>query len=202
MMVGVAQAAVRLAATPLSSCLDLSGPPWRDGRSRAIAITESLARLVAAIRIGGVRFRDGETKTKIKCAFLRGGGNWGQRGKSPKNAVFHGERHMTINLAPGDHPNSRIKRSENVGANENLSCGFPSIPGIAPGVAPRITGFVFLKSRNAIPRMDFRIPRIAFWIPRAAPRIPRNSPRTLSLRMAFHSKGAFPEIWGGPQASE
>ena len=47
------------------------------------------------------------------------------------------------------------KSSENVGANENLSCGFPSIPGIAPGVAPRIPVFVLLKSWDAIPRMEF-----------------------------------------------
>ena len=66
------------------------------------------------------------------------------------------------------------KRSENAGANENISCGFPSLPGIAPGVAPRIMVFVLLKSWHAIPRMEFRIPRAA---PRAAPRIPQNSPR-------------------------
>ena len=38
------------------------------------------------------------------------------------------------------------KRSENTGANGNLSCGYPSIPRIAPGVAPRIVVFVLLKS--------------------------------------------------------
>ena len=42
------------------------------------------------------------------------------------------------------------------GANETLSCGFPSIPGIAPGVAPRIVVFVLLKSSAAIPRMGFK----------------------------------------------
>ena len=52
--------------------------------------------------------------------------------------------------------------------NENLSCGFPSIPGIAPGVAPRIVVFVLIKSWDVIPRMDFRIPRMEFRIPRAA----------------------------------
>ena len=76
------------------------------------------------------------------------------------------------------------KRSENAGANENLSCGFPSIPGIAPGVAPRIMVFILLKSWDAIPRMEFRIPRMEFQIPRAAPRIPRNSPR--ELRNIYH----------------
>ena len=61
---------------------------------------------------------------------------------------------------------------------ENLLCGFPSIPGIAPGVAPRIVVFVLLKSWDAIPRMEFRTPRKhEFRIPRAALRIPR--------RMAF-----------------
>ena len=38
------------------------------------------------------------------------------------------------------------KRSENEGANENLSGGFAAIPGIAPRVAPRIVGFVLIKS--------------------------------------------------------
>ena len=40
--------------------------------------------------------------------------------------------------------------------------GFPSIPGIAPGVAPRIVAVVLLKSWDAIPRMEFRIPRTEF----------------------------------------
>ena len=48
------------------------------------------------------------------------------------------------------------------GANEHLSCRCPSIPGIAPGVAPRIVVFVLLKVVSAIPRMEFRIPRITF----------------------------------------
>ena len=38
------------------------------------------------------------------------------------------------------------KRSENAGANENLSGGFAAISGIAPRVAPRIVGFVLIKS--------------------------------------------------------
>ena len=38
------------------------------------------------------------------------------------------------------------KRSENAGANKNLSDGFAAIPGIAPRVAPRIVGFVLIKS--------------------------------------------------------
>ena len=45
-----------------------------------------------------------------------------------------------------DHPNPLKKRSENAGANENLSGGFAAIPGIAPRVAPRIVGFVLIKS--------------------------------------------------------
>ena len=43
------------------------------------------------------------------------------------------------------------KRSKNGGANENISCWFPSIPGIAPGVAPRIAAFALPKSWDAIP---------------------------------------------------
>ena len=92
------------------------------------------------------------------------------------------------------------KRSENAGANENLSCAFPKIPGIAPRVAPRIVAFALLKSRDTIPRMGFRIPRIIFWTPRAAPRIPRNSPR--APRMAFSLRECFSWNWGGPQASD
>ena len=48
------------------------------------------------------------------------------------------------------------KHSENAWANENLSCGFSSIPPIAPGVAPRIVVFALHKSWDAIPpRMGF-----------------------------------------------
>ena len=97
-----------------------------------------------------------------------------------------------LNLMRRDHPNSWKKRSENAGANENLSGGFAAIPGIAPRVAPRIVGFVLIKPWEAIPRMEFCIPRMEFPIPRAAPRIPRNSPR--APRMAFHSESVFPEI--------
>ena len=92
------------------------------------------------------------------------------------------------------------KRSENAGANENISGGFAAIAGIAPRVAPRIVGFVLIKSWEAIPRMEFRIPRMEFPIPRAAPRIPRNSPR--APRMAFSLRERFSWNWGGPQASE
>ena len=81
------------------------------------------------------------------------------------------------------------KRSENAGANENLSGGFAAIPGTAPRVAPRIVGFVLIKSREAIPRMEFRIPRMEFPIPRAAPRVPRNSAR--APRMAFSLRERF-----------
>ena len=88
-------------------------------------------------------------------------------------------------------------RSENEGARENLSCGFPSIPGIAPGVAlRRIVVFGLLKSWDAIPRMEFRIPRTEFRTPRAAPRMPRNSPR--AARMAFSLRERFPEIGLAP----
>ena len=37
--------------------------------------------------------RDDETTIKIKFALLRGGGPWGQRGISSKNAVFRRKRH-------------------------------------------------------------------------------------------------------------
>ena len=48
-----------------------------------------------------------------------------------------------IFLVRGDHHQFLKKRSENAGANENLSGGFAAILGIAPRVAPRIVGFVF-----------------------------------------------------------
>ena len=83
------------------------------------------------------------------------------------------------------------KSSENAGANENLSRRFPSIPGIAPGVAPRMVVFVLFKSCDAILRIGFRTLRMEFRIPRAAPRIRWNSPR--APRMAFSLRG--------PQAS-
>ena len=54
------------------------------------------------------------------------------------------------------------KRSENAGASEFFHVDPPSIPGIAPGVAPRIVVFALLKSRDAIPRMEFRILRMEF----------------------------------------
>ena len=91
-------------------------------------------------------------------------------------------------------------RSENAGANENLSCGFPPIPGIAPRVAPRIAALVLLKSWDTIPRMGFFIPKILFWTPRAAPRIARNSPR--APRMAFPLRERFSWNWCGSQASD
>ena len=84
------------------------------------------------------------------------------------------------------------KRSKNGGANENLSYGFPSIPGIAPGVAPRIVVFVLLKSWDAIPRMGFRFPRMEFGFRELL----REYPGTLrELReWPFHSESVFPEI--------
>ena len=51
----------------------------------------------------------------------------------------------------------------------------------APGVAPRIVGFVLLKTWDAIPRMELRIPTTSFWIPRVALRIPWNSRRAPSM---------------------
>ena len=62
---------------------------------------------------------------------------------------------MNISCARGP-PQFLKNRSENAGANENLSWGFPPIPGIAPRVAPRIVVSVLLKSCDAIPRMEFR----------------------------------------------
>ena len=49
-------------------------------------------------------------------------------------------------LARRDHPNHGKKGAESAGANANLLYRFPSIWGIAPGVAPRIEVIVLLKS--------------------------------------------------------
>ena len=55
-------------------------------------------------------------------------------------------RRENVVLVRGGPPQFSKKRSENAGANENLSGGFAAIPGIAPRVAPRIVGFVLIKS--------------------------------------------------------
>ena len=84
------------------------------------------------------------------------------------------------------------ERSENAGANENLSCGFPSIPGIAPGVAPRILVSVLLKSWDAIPRVEFRIPRMNFEFRELLREYPRTFPEL--REWPFCSESVFPEI--------
>ena len=76
--------------------------------------------------------------------------------------------------------------------NEDLSCGFPSIPEIVPGVALRIVVLALLKSWDAIPRMEFRIPGMEFRIPRAALRIPRNSPRAPRMAFSLRPRGSVP----------
>ena len=65
------------------------------------------------------------------------------------------------------------KRCENAGANENLSCGFPPIPGIAPRVAPRIVVLLGQHScRTKVPRISrVFVPNFA---PNLAPNFPRN----------------------------
>ena len=103
-------------------------------------------------------------------------------------------------LVRGDHPNSWKNAPRMQGQMKIFRAGSRQFRGIAPRVAPRIVGFVLIKSWEAIPRMEFRIPRMEFPIPRAAPRIPRNSPR--APRMAFSLRERFSWNWGGPQASE
>ena len=124
-----------------------------------------------------------------------GGGQGPIIGSGMQEKAEKQKKQYTYILARGDHPNSRKNTQRMKVPNDNLSCGFPSTPGIAPGVAPRVVVFVLLKSRDAIPRVKFRIPSITFWIPRAAPRIPRNSPRAprmvFSLRERFFLKLGF-----------
>ena len=86
-----------------------------------------------------------------------------------------------IVLARGTTPNLEKNAPRMEGQMKIFHVG-SSIPGIAPGAAPRIVVFVLLKSWDAIPRMQLRIPRVA-------PRIPRNSPR--APRMAFSLRERF-----------
>ena len=85
------------------------------------------------------------------------------------------------------------KRSENAGANENLSGGFAAIPGIAPRVAPRIVGFVFdqvVRGHSENGNFVFREWNFQFR------ELLREYPGTLrELReWPFHSESVFPEI--------
>ena len=59
--------------------------------------------------------------------------------------------------APGP-PQFLTKRSESAEANENLSRGFTSIWGIAPGVAPRIAVFVLIK-KNLLQKQHIHDPQ-------------------------------------------
>ena len=79
------------------------------------------------------------------------------------------------------------KRSENAGANENLSCEFPSIPGIAPEVAPRVVVFALLHSENWISHFEITVELRELLL---------EHPATLpELReWPFHSEIVFPEI--------
>ena len=110
---------------------------------------------------------------------------------------------VQVSVDPGEWPRIGLscargppqfskKRSENGGANENPSCGFPSIPGTAPGVAPRIVVFVFLKSWDAIPRTNFVFRERNFEFRELL----REYPGTLQeLReWPFHSESVFLEI--------
>ena len=125
------------------------------------------------------RFSGTETSTPLFCAEHR-------KTPFPRLSVFT----CPIFTCRVRGPPQFLKNiSENAGANEEFSCGFPSILGITPGVDLKILVFVLLKSWDAIPRMEFRIPRMGFRIARAAPRIPRNSLR--ALRMAFSLRERF-----------
>ena len=76
-----------------------------------------------------------------------------------------------------------------LGANDNLSCGFPSILGIAPGVAPRIVvsvwHFVFREWNFVFREWTFEFRELL-----------REYPGTLRelQEWPFHSESVFPEI--------
>ena len=81
------------------------------------------------------------------------------------------------------------KSSENGVANENLSCGFPSIPGIALGVAPGFLVFhvaqvVGCHSENGISYSENGISNSE-----SRSELARNSPR--APRMAFSLRERF-----------
>ena len=96
------------------------------------------------------------------------------------------------------------KCSENTWANENLSCGFPSIPAIAPGVAPRIVTIqLWLShctsrgkhSENGISHSENYFLNSESCAENT-PELSESSENGLSLRERFSWN------WGGPQASE
>ena len=107
--------------------------------------------------------------------------------------LFNSLSPNTIILVRGDHTNSRKKRSENEWANENLSCGFPSTPGIAPGSCSEELWFSYCSSRE----MPFREWNFVFreWTFEFRELL-REHPETLrELReWPFHSESVFPEI--------
>ena len=91
-----------------------------------------------------------KAKKRPKLYFLKGVvQNRGPKIAPPNSAFLNKEQKepllAQISGAQGP-PQFLKKRSENAGTNENLSGGFAAIPGIAPRVAPRIVGFVLLKS--------------------------------------------------------
>ena len=93
----------------------------------------------------GVRFvslLSGRSSTRIErnATFCAGGGGAGMC------LLQKTQKRVSDTLVRGGPPQFSKKRSENEGANENLSGGFAAIPGIAPRVAPRIVGFVLIKS--------------------------------------------------------
>ena len=112
--------------------------------------------------------------------------------------------HERWGLVRRDHPNSWKKTlRECRGKWKNPSCGFPSIPGIAPGVAPRIVAFALLKSWDAIPRMEFFIPRMIFLNSKScSENTPELSQRLRAPRMAFSLRERFSWNWDGSQASD
>ena len=96
-------------------------------------------------------------------------------------------------------PQFSKKRSENGGANENLSFGFPLIPGIALGVAPRIMVLLLLKSWDDIPRMKIFEFRNGISNSESCS---ENTPElSESSENGLFPPRAFSWNWGGPQAS-
>ena len=68
-----------------TACRDSSSPWKTQGNTQKASLSDS------ALPKERLQRRRDDNKNKI-CAF-RGGGPWGQRGKSSQNAVFRGKRH-------------------------------------------------------------------------------------------------------------
>ena len=96
-----------------------------------------------------------------------------------------------IALARRHHPNS-WKNAPRMQGQMKSFMWVPSLPGIAPGVAPRIVFFALLKSCDAMPRIGLLIPRICFELRELLQEYPGTLPQL--RKWPFHSESVFPLV--------